>query len=107
MQSGTKQVPCRVFLASEAVLATSRLAQRENWQREKEGTPHMEIGPCTESSAPMNHPPPSPCGECAPGADLAHGNFSPKVKYYLEANDKQNLFLQWSCLEYFPLIPLK
>lgn len=100
VQAATKPAPCRVLLASEAALCTSRLAQRDNWQGEKEGT--YGIGPpgITLFPAPWGNAPP-------PGADLAHGNFSPKVKYYLEANDKQNLFLQWSCLKHFSLIPLK
>lgn len=66
----TKQVPCSVFLMSEAPpCITSRLAQRENWPGKKEDISHLEIGPYTGSRAPsshasMNQPLPSPWGKC-------------------------------------------
>lgn len=93
-QAATKQAPCRVLLASEAALGTERQLAGG-----KGGNFPYGIGPLGITLFPGDNAP--------PGAELAHGNFSPRVKYYLEANDKQNLFLQWSCLKHFSLIPLK
>lgn len=62
VQSGTKQVPCRVFLASEAALCPSRLAQRENWRGEKEGTSQMETGLCSQLPCSYESPSSQPLG---------------------------------------------